>query len=113
MKERAEVLSAEWKDERDGYASLSIMDLAYISLPKGHPDIKKEYTDKEFWKLEVNGGLTFKEDNIFGWDYKHYQNDWSMVKHIDNAITFFKARGKKIKNKIKNNERGLNENEKN
>jgi hypothetical protein len=103
MKERAELLNAEWKDEGDGYFSLigelhisfcGSHALAYIALPKGHPCIGKPYDD---FSVDVNGGLTFGERNVFGWDYGHAYNDFDIPQHIANALSFFKEFTKEVK----------------
>ena len=101
MKEREELLNSEWKDEGDGYFSLignnglNIPDIsgeiAYVALPNGHPDIGKDYDDLE---PEVNGGLTFAEGNVFGWDYAHLYNRGTPTEHIKNALDYFKKREK-------------------
>lgn len=101
MKERANVVGGIWKDEGNGFASLvghnpemfmGNSPLAYIKLPEDHPDAKKHYDDLN---PDVNGGLTFGRDLIFGWDYAHNQNDFNVDKHIKNALRYFKKRYKK------------------
>lgn len=107
MKEREKTLGVKWKDEGNGYFSLvgknpspgmaiamSFVDggsgeLAYIALPQGHPDIGKSYDDLE---PDVNGGLTFAEGNVFGWDYAHVYNSGTPEQHIKNALKYFKSR---------------------
>ena len=90
MIEREQATWNKWKDEGDGYYSLIGQFygvVAYISLPKNHPCIGKSYDDLE---PDVNGGLTFSEENVFGWDYDHYQNNSSPEIDIPNAINYFK-----------------------
>lgn len=96
MKERIDRLEGEWRDEGGGYASLSAYssgfmpgELAYVSLPKDHPDIGKDYDDLD---PEVNGGLTYAEDNVFGWDYMHAYNSGSPETDILSALEYFRAR---------------------
>lgn len=95
MKEREECLGVKWKDERDGYFSLicvsptGLGNVAYIALPKGHPDIGRDHNELS---PEVNGGLTFGEGNVFGWDYMHYQNFGTPEGDIKKAIKYFKSR---------------------
>ncbi len=96
MKEREQAVGSEWKDEGDGYFSMTGSgfsgDVAYIALPKGHPDIEKGYDDLN---PEVNGGLTFGDENIFGWDYGHCSNYGTPEEHIKNALDYFRAREKR------------------
>ena len=40
----------------------------YVSLPNNHPDVGKHYNDID---IEVHGGLTYGDDNIFGIDFGH------------------------------------------
>ena len=93
MLEREKLLRVKWRDEGDGYFSLTgygrFSAVAYVALPKGHIDIGKKYDDLE---PDVNGGLTFGEDNVFGWDYSHFQNFGTPNEHIKNAIEYFKRR---------------------
>jgi hypothetical protein len=63
--------------------------LAYIELPEDHPDVGKGY---DGLCPEVNGGLTFAEGRVFGWDYNHAHNDMSVVEHVKNALEYFRAR---------------------
>lgn len=91
MKARAKFLYNKWKDEGEGYGSIvgsCYSVLVYISLPKGHKAIDK---DDENYNPDVNGGLTFSDGNVFGWDYGHFQNDMNVEEHIKNAIKYFKA----------------------
>ncbi len=95
MKEREESLGVKWKDEGNGYASLigknshlSIL-LAYIALPEGHPDIDQTY---DGLNPDVNGGLTFGDGNVFGWDYGHYINQGTPEGDIKSALKYFKER---------------------
>lgn len=99
MQKRAEVVGGEWRDEGDGYASLVGHSpsplgfaVAYIALPAGHHDIGKHYDS--LWDCPVNGGLTYANDNVFGWDYGHYNNPGSPGTDIPAALTFFHEREK-------------------
>jgi len=67
--------------------------VAYIEIPKDHSDVGKGYNDLD---PEVNGGLTFAEGRVFGWDYGHAHNDLDYEKHIENAPKYFRARESKI-----------------
>lgn len=99
MKERRENVGGAWKDEGDGFFSLigsNISPLAYVKLPKGHPDFNKDYNGLN---PIVNGGLTFGVDGIFGWDYAHIHNDFNIDQHIKNALRYFKKRLKKLEKK--------------
>ncbi len=97
MKERAKAVNGTWKDEGDGFFSLSGHHpsisighpLAYVKLPKGHPDFNEHYDNLD---PDVNCGLTFGGNGIFGWDYAHAYNDFNVDKHIKNAIKYFKKR---------------------
>ena len=89
MAERVMTLGEVWKDEGDGYFSMDADDLAYIALPEGHPDIG-EYYGK--FDPEVNGGLTFGEGNVFGWDYRPYGNHGSPADDIPVVLTYFRER---------------------
>ena len=106
---------SEWKDEGDGYASFKAKgmqlpevlttiswltdlsegereyNLAYVSLPSGHPDIGKDYSDL---RPDVNGGLTYGDENVFGWDYFHAFNSGSPDGDIKNALEYFREREK-------------------
>ena len=101
MKEREKTLNVKWKDEGNGYYSLigfnknpfSSGELAYIAIPEKHPDINKNYDD--FHDLEVNGGLTFGNGNVYGWDYCHAFNSGTSKEDIKEAIKFFKSRENK------------------
>lgn len=92
MEERAKATGSEWIDKGEGYFILQgsfHAAVIYIALPEGHSDIGKDYDDLN---PEVNGGLTFSAENIFGWDYAHYQNDFDYEGHIKNALEYFKSR---------------------
>lgn len=92
MQDRAVALAATWKDEGDGYFSISGYGpggpVAYVALPEGHAAIGKHYDD---FAPDVNGGLTFGEGNVFGWDYAHYQNYGSPETDIPSALDYFRA----------------------
>jgi hypothetical protein len=96
MQERADVTGGTWNHEGNGYFSLigsgMMGQVAYISLPKGHKLIGKDYDAVEEINdgVNVNGGLTYGNGNIFGWDYAHASNDMNIAQHIKNAIKFFK-----------------------
>ena len=95
MKGREKEINVVWKDEGDGFFSgigNGYSMVAYIKIPKDHPDAKKGYDDLN---PDVNGGLTFARDLMFGWDYGHYENDMDVEKHIKNALEYFKKRYKK------------------
>ena len=96
MKEREQRIGGEWNDEGEGYFSLigysGMGMVTYIALPKGHPGIDKDYDELE---PDVNGGLTYGHENVFGWDYSHAYNSGSPQKHIKNALKYFKERLKK------------------
>jgi hypothetical protein len=99
MLERAERARVEWRDRGDGYWSGSgsyMFPLAYVALPSDHPDVDKHYdevsTGDTDYGPQVNGGLTFNEGNVFGWDYGHAYNDFDMTGDIDRALAFFRAR---------------------
>lgn len=95
MIDREKVTGKKWEDEGDGYASLQGVFYAvvcYISLPKGHPDIDKGYDELS---PDVNGGLTFANGNVFGWDYGHAFNPGTPSEDIKSALKYFKQRGKK------------------
>jgi len=57
--------------------------LVYIAIPEDHVDIRKSYDDLS---PEVNGGLTFADDNVFGWDYGHANNSGTPEEDIQNAF---------------------------
>jgi hypothetical protein len=94
MKEREEKVGATWVDEGDGYFSLtgntSFCQVAYIKIPDKHPLAGRRYSDEVFYDVDVNGGLTYSEGTIYGWDYGHSDNNFEVVEHIKNAIDFFK-----------------------
>lgn len=94
MKER-EQFGATWKDEGGGYFSTSFQGpfalLSYVAVPENHPDVGKDY---DTLYPEVNGGLTFGDGNVFGWDYGHYQNHNDIEGDIARALEFFRDREK-------------------
>lgn len=53
--------------------------------------MKKAYDDLQ---PNVNGDLTFGKDNVFGWDYSHFQNFGTPEEDINNALEYFKLRNK-------------------
>jgi len=88
--------SVVWQDEGAGYWSgkgFVSAAVAYVALPEGHPDCERDYSDEVFYDLDVNGGLTFKDGNVFGWDYAHYENRTDVDGDIQRALAFFRARG--------------------
>lgn len=92
MIEREEATSSTWKNKGNGYYILQgsfYVPVIYIALPEGHPDIKTSYNDLN---PDVNGGLTYKNENVFGWDYNHFDNDYDFEGHIQNALEYFKKR---------------------
>jgi hypothetical protein len=94
MINRADCLCEDWKDEGQNYFSLVGSTphgrvVAYIALPKKHPDCNKHYHS---FVPDVNGGLTYSDDNVYGWDYSHYTNDFDTAKHIKNALKYFRDR---------------------
>jgi hypothetical protein len=97
MKERAKTLGAEWRDEGDGYGSLSGVhsrmshQIAYISLPDGHPFMEFDFNDpdSEVANSLVHGGITYTTGNVIGWDYAHAGDEdkvFDTRKDIDNAL---------------------------
>ncbi len=98
LEERVAQIGGTIKDEGGGYRSLigsHMGPLAYVELPKGHPDIGKGYDD--FYEdckgaPDVNGGLTFASGRVFGWDYAHAYNRGTPESDIKNALEFFRAR---------------------
>lgn len=101
MQDRARALGTEWTDEGDGYYSISGYvsrgfmggDLAYVALPLDHPDIGKRDDEVD---PEVNGGLTFHEGNVFGWDYMHAYNGGSPETDIPAALEYFRSRAMRV-----------------
>ena len=101
MKEREKATKNKFSIDDENYGILRgkfWRPVIYISLPEGHPDIGKKYYELE---PEVNGGLTFGEDNVFGWDYGHYMNDFNFQLHIENALKYFKGRFAKRTKEVK------------
>jgi hypothetical protein len=94
MKQQIERVGGDWKDEGGGYFSLKAFGfapLAYVALPKGHPDIGKDYDDLS---PNVNGGLTFGDGNVYGWDYGHAFNRSTPEADIKSALKYFRSRSK-------------------
>lgn len=93
MREREAVTGGKWVTFPDGYAALKghgfAFPVCYVALPPKHPCNGKPY---RFFDVRVNGGLTFSEGNVFGWDYGHYRNTFEFDTHIDNALRFFRER---------------------
>ena len=100
LKRIAEAINGKIVDEGGGYRSVYGFYrsgyVAYVELPRGHPDIGKDETRL---KPRVNGGLTFGYKRIFGWDYSHHWDDhrscYSIDEHIRNALSYFRRREKK------------------
>lgn len=96
MIERAEFLGAPWCDEGGGYYSMSTAgpctgDVAYVAIPESHPFCGRSYHDLLNDGPNVNGGLTFGDGNVFGWDYGHAFNDGSPKADILRALAYFRA----------------------
>ena len=94
MTERVRTLGAAWEDEGGGYWSMTGYShlgfaLAYVALPADHPAIGQSYDDHG--ACEVNGGLTFSEGNVFGWDYGHAFNSGNATSEIPVALDYFRS----------------------
>lgn len=110
MTARAERVGGTWHDEGDGYFSLRgtspgmgmamaalaglggnlRAELAYVAIPETHPDVGRDYDELE---PDVNGGLTFGDGNVFGWDYGHgFENRTDVDGDIVRALAYFRAR---------------------
>ena len=96
MIERQRTIGGVWIDMGNGFGRLDSMDLCYVSLPPDHKDCNKDY---DSFDIEVNGGLTFGCENVYGWDYCHAFNDMNVEEHFKNALEFFKSHQKR-KNKM-------------
>jgi len=95
MARRTRASGAEWKKEGGGYYSgvgVGFAELAYVALPLNHPDNNKDYHDLN---PRVNGGLTFGEGNVYGWDYAHFENFGTPQGDIKTALKYFRARARK------------------
>jgi hypothetical protein len=113
LMERTKTVGGTPVDEGDGYWSLigkspagveammmlSMIDggcgsgeVAYVQLPDGHPDIGKVGKDYDDLEPDVNGGLTYSNGPVFGWDYCHDYNEGTPSDDIKNAIKYFKER---------------------
>jgi len=97
LEKRQKFVGGTIEDEGNGYFSLVGCGgfsniVAYIMLPKGHPDCNKDYD-----KLDpnVNGGLTYGDGRVYGWDYGHFQNYGTPSEDIKNALKYFRKREKK------------------
>ena len=75
-----------------GMASGFSGEVAYVQLPKGHEDIGK---DEGSLDPPVNGGLTYSDGPVFGWDYGHAYNSGTPKDDIKGAIEYFKSRDKR------------------
>ena len=95
MQERAATLGREWKDAGGGYFTLLGLgfggDVAYVAVPRSHPLVDHRYDDLPNGGPDVNGGITFAEGNVFGWDYAHATNTSAPTEDIPAAIAWFKA----------------------
>ena len=98
MAERAQKFSARWRfvDDLD-YARLDAQGpfspLVYIAIPTSHPLVGRDFESEEFdYGPDVNGGITFQEDNVFGWDYAHYQNTFDFDGDFERALAWFRER---------------------
>lgn len=94
--ELVKILGLQANDEGGGYHSISFHNgtalVAYVAIPKDHPLVGKGYDDLEDYGPEVNGGLTFARDNIFGWDYMHAYNSGTPEGDIAAALAWFRER---------------------
>ena len=104
MEEREETTGNKWVESGDGYFVLEgsfFAKVIYIAIPKDHPLCNPEdYLD---FDVEVNGGLTFNNDNVFGWDYNHLHNGSDYKGDTERAIEYFKSKSDVLE---KNDERG-------
>src|SRR4051794_37133310 len=88
MRLRTERAGVTWKDEGEGYFSgigsgpLGVT-LVYIALPPNHAAVGMNYDDLS---PDVNGGLTFGDGNVFGWDYGHFENYSNPDQDIRDAL---------------------------
>jgi len=100
MIEREECLHEKWReyDEDPRYAFLigkgPFSLVAYIAIPPDHP-----MTDMDYYDIlnidggpRVNGGLTFSNGNVFGWDYGHLHNWSTPSADIAEALRYFKEK---------------------
>lgn len=91
MINRTRYASVEWKELEGGYfvgkGYGPLSPLLYIALPENHPCVGHHYD--EYQDLEVNGGLTFGKENVFGWDYGHFENDHDYVGDLGRALAYF------------------------
>src|ERR1035437_1184730 len=95
MTDRAGWLRAKWKDEGGGYWSLSGIgpmgsELAYVAIPAAHPLVGMSDNDLPDGGPDVNGGITFADGNVFGWDYGHADNEGSPETDIPIALAYFR-----------------------
>ena len=91
MEERVEATGSEWKDRGDGYFVLEgdfFAKVIYVAIPKSHKLVGSSYSNLD---IEVNGGITFAQENVFGWDYGHYGNSNDYEGDISRAIEYFKS----------------------
>ena len=78
-----------------GYRSLMaagpLATVAYVELPAGHPDSGKDYNA---FRPRVNGGLTYGEGRVYGWDYGHAYNSSDVEMDVKVALRYFRRRSK-------------------
>ncbi len=102
MEARAGIIDAEWKDEGDGYHSMTgtasgilmSVPVAYVAIPESHPLAGKDYDELPEGGPDVNGGLTFAQRNVFGWDYGHAYNRFTPEQDTESALEYFRSREK-------------------
>ena len=91
MRERTRLCGVQWEDTADGYSlgqGHGMFPVSCIALPEDHPCIGLDY---DLLHPNVNGGLTFSDDNVFGWDYGHASNVRNFD-DFDEALDFFRCR---------------------
>lgn len=95
MIERA-ALGGKWRHEGAGYFSCSLNSgvclCAYIALPKSHPLVGHSYNDLEDYGPDINGGMTFSDENVFGWDYGNLTPTFDVKGDTKAALEWFRER---------------------
>jgi len=95
LEERIATVSGDIIELGDGFRGLigysPFCQVAYIELPPNHPDVGKDYGDLD---PDVNGGLTYGDGRVFGWDYGHAYNTGTPSEDVQNALRYFKGRMK-------------------
>ncbi len=95
MRERMDITGIKWiqPDPRYdfyfstlGYGYFPVM---YIAIPEDHKFVNVDRDDLPAYGPEVNGGITFAQGNVFGWDYGHYQNSHNYKGDIISALKYF------------------------